>query len=302
MQQDKTRGVLYYNSGSSCLIRMIVSLYSLRKVYDGNISILYPKRDIEEKPFSIKTCHKIGKIFNCDIQEIDMGVPKGKNRVFLERTKYHTITPYEISLSIDSDTVIIDKRITDYFDAAEENEFALAQFSDWKPNNGVIRKRIAYWEKHYPEDVQAAWDFGHGINCGLFAFRKDSQIMQQWYDKAIIGRETFIADESCMQLLIPHNPVKIMGSEYNTSCKYDKNIHKADYPVVIHFHGKKHCRMSDEGYPTNNAEYWLYYFNQCIENNIFKQLNIDIVYSDYDDKTFRKNQTLIHRYLKEMNE
>jgi len=277
---------------------MIVSLYSLRKVYDGNITILYPTRDNEENKYAVKTCKNVAEIFNCSVQEIDMGVPEGKNRVFLERTKYHTITPYDISMSIDSDTVVVDPRIVDYFDAAEENEFALAQFAQWTTNHGVVHKRIQYWMKHYPEEVQAAVDFGPAINCGCFAFRKDAQIIQVWHDKAIVGRESFIADETCMQMLIPYYPIHILPSAYNTSCKYDNKILDEGYPVVIHFHGKKHCRMSDDGQPLHNAEFWLFYFAHCVLDGIFDKLNMDVQLEDYGDNMFGKNQKKVLEYLR----
>ena len=36
----ESRGVIYYNKGKKCVIRLITSLWSLIKVYNGNITVL----------------------------------------------------------------------------------------------------------------------------------------------------------------------------------------------------------------------------------------------------------------------
>jgi len=292
-----SKGVIFYNSGNSCLIRMIVSLYSLREVYDGNISIFYPSRDVGENNFAIKVCKKACEIFNADLQEIDMGVPEGKNRVFLERTKYHTVTPYDVSMSIDSDTVVLSDKITDILDAAEEHEYALASFSNWQTSSGMVSKRIKTWEEHYPELIEPALTFGPAINCGCFAFRKDAEIMKVWHDKAIVGRDTFICDETCMQVLLPSYPHKVLSSAYNTSCKYDKRISDSDYPVMVHFHGKKHCRFNEGGQPLNNCDIWMYFFMQCLTEGVFEKLGMNVPDESYQDKQFRKNLKHIKNFL-----
>jgi len=292
-----TKGVIYYNSGDSCLIRLIVSLYSLRRVYDGNIVIFYPMRDVGDHNFSIGICKKLGEIFNCDVQRIKNLAPEGKNRVFLERTKYHTVTPFDISMSIDSDTVVMSPKIVDFLDFAEDYEYVVASFADWGTSSGMVSKRIKFWEEHYPELIEDALSFGPAINCGCFAFRKDAEIMGEWYNKAIKGRDSFICDETCMQILLPQYPHKILGSQYNTSCKHDININLPGYPVMVHFHGKKHCRMHNSGLPMNNADIWMYFFYQCITNGIFADLEMDVLEKHYGDKIFTQHLDQIKTFL-----
>lgn len=292
-----SRGIILYNSGTSCLIRTIVCLYSLRQVYDGNIVIFYPSRDCDDNKFAIKVCERAGDIFNCEVKMIDMNVSKGKNRIFLERTKYHTKTPFDVSMSLDSDTIVLDRRIQDYLDAAEENEYSIASFAKWGTSRGMICRRILYWHVHYPDLIEAAVAYGSAINCGCFAFRKDSRLMNAWYEHALVGRNTFIADETCMQVLLPHYPHQLLSSNYNTSCKYDKHITDKDYPVMIHYHGKKHCRFDDNGKPKNHCHLWLNFLAECVRKGIFDKLGMDISQNNYGDKMFRKNSENILRYV-----
>jgi len=276
---------------------MIVSLYSLRQVYSDNISIFYPTRDKDDHEFAIGVCKQVASIFDCNVQEIDPCVPAGKNRVFLERTKYHEVTPYDVSLSIDSDTVVLDARITDYLDKAEKYEFVLASFAEWKTHKGTIAKRIKYWEKHFPDVISDALEFGPGINCGCFAFRKDAEMMGSWYDSAVLGRESFICDETCMQVLLPHHEHWVMPSRYNTSCKYDQHINDDGYPIMVHFHGKKHCRIGDDGQPKHNSEYWLYFFERCINDGVFDKVGMDVLNEHYGDKMYRRYKKSILEYI-----
>jgi len=283
-----TRGIIYYNSGTKCLLRMFVSLVSLRKVYNGNVVIFYFSRDVIDTPEAVEHCKAIAERFNCTTQEIDLNVPKGKNQVFLERTKYCEVTPFDVSLSLDSDTIVQLHKISHYFDAAEENEFSIAQFADWKTYGGLIAKRIKYWDIHHKHLVERALEFGPAINCGCFAFRKDSKIMRDWYSHAVVGRDSFIADETCMQLLLPIFRHKIMPSVYNYSCKYEKNPVKD--AIMIHYHGKKHCRCDQLGTPLYNANQWLnHYMMHCNKSETFKLQSTDRMYQKYNDE--------IHRYM-----
>jgi hypothetical protein len=264
-----------------------VSLYSLRKVYDGPIALFFPRRDRKLNPESISFCFAIADYFNCTPIEIDVGVEFGKNLVFLERTHYHKITPFETSISIDSDTIVVSPRIVDYFDAAEKNEFSIAKFGTWGTRGGVIRKRLSVWEDLYPELMEDAIEFGSAINCGCFCFRRDAKIMQDWFDHAVKRRDTFIADETCMQLLLPQYPHKLMDACYNTSCKYDKKIHEDGYPVMIHYHGKKHCRLNDKGKPLFRSERWVEVYDRCRQEDIFRTVGMD-ENDSYGDKMVRR--------------
>jgi len=291
-------GIVYYNSGMSCLIRMVVSMFSLRQVYDGDILLYYPKRDVNVQTFAIKTCERIAEHFDCGIQVLDLDVPPGKNLVFLERTKYHTVTPFDVSVSLDSDTVVLSPRIIEFIATAKEHEFSIAHFANWGTQGGVVSKRIKYWNQHHPNLVGPALDYGSAINCGCFGFRKDSQIMKVWYDRAVVGRESFIADETCMQLLLPKYPHKLLESAFNCSCKYDDKIDDPAYPVVVHFHGKKHCRFSDEGFPLHHSLIWLYYFEQCLIQGVFDKVGMNVLENDYDDKMYRKHKNNIFDIVK----
>lgn len=262
-----TNGVIYYNTGLKCLPRLLVSLYTLRKHYSGSVTILSQGEESHPK------CHEIAKSVDGDnhVKEVNYGVPNGNNKTFLEACLSHLTTPYITSMWLDADTIICGD-IIDIINTAEEHEFAVCQFANWTSKSRVA-SRIKAWEKLYPDMMEKALNFGPAINCGVFAFRRDAKVMQDWYNLALPGRENFLADETCLQVILHKYPHKILPAKYNCSCKYGK----VDDPDVriIHFHGKKHCRV---GLPFN-AKLW---FDKFIEVTNLNLANVTSWASQYD--------------------
>ena len=167
-------------------------------------------------------------------------VPPGHARALLCKTQLHLHTPYDTSILLDADTVTLGD-ITPIFEAAESSGFAVAQFSDWK-TTGRIRKRIEEWRPIVGDKwTDEALAYGPAINTGVYGFRRDSKLMADWYEIAVKNRAGFIPDETCCQVMLPRYPHVIMPARFNVSCRYGTLTDA----VVVHMHGRKHCRMTD---------------------------------------------------------
>lgn len=227
-------GVVYYNRGRKLLVRLIVSLYSLRQHWTGPITIL-SEGDHE-------ACEKIAKWFQCELIRVTFPTVGGKNEVFVNACLVGKHTPYDVTTWIDSDTLVVGE-IYDLFTAAEEHEFAIAQFADWTTHRGRIYKRIKAWEGLLPEQwIAEAIALGPAVNCGVFAFHKRSSLVRDWYSYAVKGLATMIPDEVCCQILLAQYPHKIMPPEFNVSCKYGEPFSEDNR--IVHYHGRKHCRYT----------------------------------------------------------
>lgn len=260
-----SKGVIYYNTGQKCLPRLLVSLHSLRKHYGGPVTILSQGKESHEH------CHKIAKAISdtlvygnnqnaINVKEVDYGVPNGSNKAFLEACLSHLSTPYAVSMWLDADT-IVRGGIMDILNAAEEHEFAVCQFANWT-SSGRVASRIKAWSKLYPEWIEPALKFGPALNCGVFAFRREAKVMQDWYNLALPGRENFLADESCLQTILHRYPHMILPAKYNCSCKYG-DVNDPDVRI-IHYHGRKHCRA---GLPFA-GKIWMDTFLEVVELNM----------------------------------
>lgn len=264
------RGVVYYNTGNKMIVRLAVSLHTLRKHYDGPCTIL------SEGEASHAACNAIAEKYQADCRHIKMMKATEeckKNVAYLNACLINDHTPYDTTMWIDSDTTI-HGTFEEMFDAAEEHDFAISQFSDWR-TSGKIGKRIRNWEGILPDHwIERALEFGPAINCGVFAFKKDTALVRDWYNLAKQGQYTMIPDETCCQVMLaqPEYKNKIMPQYFNCSCKYGERwINQAK---IVHYHGRKHCRF-DNGEPQFHSNFW---YNQ------FEEIRDWWVIKDYKSK------------------
>lgn len=253
-ESQQSRGVIYYNRGTGCTVRLLVSMMSLRKHYAGPITIL--SEGEESHPY----CERIGKALGVRVKRWESGVSPGKNAAFLAKTLLNQGTPYDITLAIDSDTLILGA-IEELFDAAEKGSFCVAHFANRLTTRGVLNRRLRRWADIAQSDLEAAIRFGPAINTGVMAFTKDASIFQEWYTLAEKGRHHFIPDEVSCQLLLHRHKHQIVDGRWNRSCKHDN----PDLPdtKIIHYHGKKHCR---DGLPFHGRK-WVMAFQEAYRAN-----------------------------------
>lgn len=251
----KTRGVIYYNTGRSCGVRLLVSLFSLRQHYSGPVTLL------SEGAESHELCSRIASALGAAVVEWDCGVPPGPNRAYLAKTRYHLGSPYDTTLALDSDTLVTGP-VEELFELTEKHSFCVAQISNWITSGSTIARRIREWEALYPQEVAAALAFGPAINCGVVAFTRDSALCRDWCATALPGREFFIPDEVCCQLMLPRYPHHILDGRWNRSCKHDDP--GLPDTRIIHYHGRKHCRP---GLP-HHGKLWVDMFERARSLNL----------------------------------
>lgn len=258
-ENRKTHGIIYYNSGKSCLVRLAVSISSLRKVTDWPTTILCDAASYDD-------CIKIGNQFNVDVKIADMAV-NNRNDALLNRCLLHKYTPYKTNIYIDADTLILKDAFLKLHKEADRFGFVLAQFADWTPKTGVIAKRIAEWSNI--TDTRKAMDYLFAINCGVFAFKTDSKLMADWYDFARKGDKFFIPDEVGCQIMLPDYPHNVVDSSFNLSCKFGRITKRTK---IIHYHGRKHCRI-ENGVYLHKSDLWYAEFDKikhfpCVAENV----------------------------------
>lgn len=250
-------GIAYLNCGTSCLPRLLVSISSLRRFYSGEITIVYFGTE------GVDICKAISKEYKVKI--IQLKELSGKNSHFLEKTRMHKYVDYEDTLFLDSDTLIMSD-ISELFREIEESEFVVPAFSDWKMNSKTICKRTSHWQDYFPDLykklIRSDWP---SINVGVFGFSKDSELMLNWHGVAEKCKSSFIPDECACHLLLHKYKHKIISNIYNYSCSKDHSLIKD--AKIIHYHGKKHVRMNDNGFLLFHSELWVDHFIQLYLKN-----------------------------------
>jgi len=243
-----TKGVLLLNVGTKCMIRSLVCVHSLRKVYKGQITLICAG---EQEPWYTDLMVSMG--VNIQME------PKLNCRCLVYKAKLWKVAPYELNVFIDADFVVL-KPIDEYFEHIKKHDFCTGEFAGWKTSGGKIKKRIMAWKKVFPELMDGAVKFGKAVNTGMFGFQKGKSepFLKEWEHVTETGQDTGcsrIPDELGCQLLCHKHDVWIAPVTWGMSVKHGE---KLDEPHCIHYHGKK----SALDFPTCTAwktNYWELY-------------------------------------------
>jgi hypothetical protein len=267
---EESRGIILFNRGEKCILRAIVCLYSLRKHYDGKVTFFL------EQPYP-REFDEVCKYFNCDI------VHNEENHnlsVLVRKTDMFGNPPYDRTLWIDSDTVIVGK-LDEMFDYLDDYDVCIPNFCNWISSGHHISKRIKRF-KDIIEDkyIEEALKSHPAINTGVLSFKKSDKwkkFVNDWVNVADAGskKHVFISDEVSFQVLYPS--IKDWGlscfiapSKFNVSVMYGEQI---EDKRCIHAHGQKHC------IDVPLAQVWKDTFKEMCDNNI-ANINYFLKYAD----------------------
>lgn len=257
-----TSGVIYLLTGPAHGIRLVVSLWSLRRHYDGPITV-YTTHPVS---------HHIGELCQQDLRlrvehRRTSSVELPKNSSFLTKLEILPSVPYDVAVYLDADTLVTGC-IQPLLDSAKESGFAATQFANWTSSGRVVRKRIEAWrevkqshfDNHWLQQlIDEALESRPAVNGGVFGFRQNAEILSTWRDLSYAGWETFICDEIALQLLLPRFPHQVLDCRFNCSPVF-AGSHKD--VRIWHFHGEKHLNREEA------RQLWWPAYCICVAENI----------------------------------
>lgn len=261
-----SRGVIYLiNESNGFNMRLAISIWSLRKHWEGWITILVN----EGGSVSMDDMNAIADHFDCDVQEFPH-VGKGRKISLPIKTRLHEFTPYDCTVFIDADT-FVQGSIDELFEMAEDHKTGMV-FTDWGWVCGgrKMQKRLRPWiEAGYFDQPPEAFP---AVNTGVFAFRKDTKVMPEWARICHEGMpviKDFYADESCGGLLAWKMGTCIAPPKFNRSI-LEPDLKEANDAVIVHGHGKKHIRqawLEPEDIRPPGSVAWCKAFEECVADH-----------------------------------
>jgi len=245
------QGIVYLLCGMKAAERLVVSIHTLRNHWDGSIAILTTTKEEQQ------LARRIASDLSCQVLLIqELG-----NRAMLAKTFIPDYTPYEETLFLDADTVVIGR-----MDEMFGYPLTLTQFAKWVSNKRFTEKWIRQWKEHVKREdfldmIQMQLDHPYpALNTGVFAFRRDNANLVLWKTLAGLFPTAKMIDQTAMQILTSTIPHRIMDDRFNNSAIHG---HETVDVRLIHFHGgKRHC--SDNEY----AMVWKESFRKAIEANV----------------------------------
>ena len=266
----ESRGVILFNRGSKCTVRAIVTLYTLRHYWHGDVTFFL------EDPYP-KEFEKVCEYFNCNI----VHVSNPGSKALVRSAEVCLDSPYDKTMWLDSDVMVVGP-IYEMFDYLDDYEVAIPHFAGWWTNGRIISRRLKRYKGIADQKlIDKATSGKHAsANTGILSFRKDSRFIKDWIELSRKGDgKMFIPDETAFQVLYPSyedmypdgDGVFIAPLKFNISVKHDPGT---EDPRIIHYHGQKHVLPGNE-----KCNDWKKVFQHMCDSNI-ANINYFLQYAD----------------------
>jgi hypothetical protein len=157
--------VLYFNRGTSCYIRLLVSIFSLRKHYSGPVKLMQ-EGELDQPIAAI-------------LEQLGVTVqllPLTAEPVLVARASLWRVMEEDYALMLDADTIVRGP-IDEFFNWIKAQGFVASWFTGWRTTGGTMRKRIEEWKKVVPEMVPPAVAYGKAINGGVQGWSKGTSML-----------------------------------------------------------------------------------------------------------------------------
>lgn len=221
--------VLYFNRGTSCYIRLLVSIFSLRKHYTGPVKLMQ-EGELDQPIAAV-------------LEQLGVTVqllPPTPDPVLVARASLWRLLEEDYALMLDADTIVRGP-VDEFFGWIKERGFVASWFTGWRTSGGTMRKRIEEWKKVVPQMVPPAVAYGKAINGGVQGWSKGTSMLPAYEALTrqghAAGCNRIVLDEIALQLLLPHHQHHLADHVWNTSGAFG-DVTSAR---IVHYHGRKHC-------------------------------------------------------------
>lgn len=266
--------VVYLMSGPAHLPYLVASLHSLRKHYAGEVQIHAWEEsfDIVQR---IADDPQLGDV-NAYPRKPALRRSDGvkSNAQFFDKIQLMASVPHsEWNVYVDADTLVMGSIDVLLGPITPSTSFMATQFNDWRTGGGVIAKRLHDLNQFADRDIRCHVDrviLGNypSVNGGVFACRRNSGILTQWYAWCMLCRSSFIADEKCLHLFSGTSGSGfevLQGGAYNCSPKYQPKELRNEDVAIWHFHGDSNVRPNK---CQRGVDMWYPVWQQCLDANV----------------------------------
>jgi len=274
MVEDKpTVSVNYLMSGPAHLPYLVVSLFTLRRWWDGPIrlhawdeSIDIVDKIAEDKRLSITKVHRREP-------ELRRKDGMGGNSQFADKIRMMQGVPDTAAIYLDADTMVTGSLSDLVIPLIEDGieEFAGTQFNNWRTNSGVVKKRIQRLEGRQSVNQKAVELLLNNpmpsVNGGVFSCYPRTELLAKWYEWTCDCRDLFIADETVLHAVMAESFQTKFGivaeGTHNSSPRHSQ-LHP-NQVHVWHFHGDSNVRPNKS---PRGVDLWWPVYQQCLKWNI----------------------------------
>lgn len=234
-------GVLYVLIGEKHSVQAVVSLWSLRRHWDGPVAIAAGDTPSRELAVRIAQDGRFGNV--CTVPfDYKRVIRKGSGSVYATKTRMGELSPFDRTVFLDADTLVAGD-FTDLFPEKGTDEVRLTQFCDWTTAGRMISGRVRGWMDVCPDLASRSLRHSYpAINTGVMGFTSRSTPFMKCWQETAMKKVVFICDEIACQLIFLDFPHVVLDHRWNCSPPltptYIPGVNDGDVRVW-HGHGRK---------------------------------------------------------------
>lgn len=255
-----TSGVIYFLCGNwrKYLGPLLVSLHSLRKWWDGPVSVCITHDLVDPLRY-----REIPSMKTFDGATIVPLAPVRRHAHYVTKAILWRHSPFDQTILLDADTICTGP-IEELFNAP----LTVTKFSNWVTTGKIVGGRIAQWEKRGIRASTAQWlrRLPHpAINTGVVGWNRDAahETLEEWEALSLEGWQCSFTDELAMQILLAESEnkldtwldlecrgegfdrpfeIRLVDDRYNCSPVFGVNREDAR---IWHYHGRRMVRRPE---------------------------------------------------------
>jgi hypothetical protein len=260
-------GFLYFSHDTKHAVRLVVSLFSLRKHWDGPVAIAdtYQSRGIVDRILADGRL-QVEALVRAPFRQLR------RHSCYVAKSSVWRCTPFARgTIMLDCDTMFV-RSPAGLVEIVEDERNApvfVTRFSDWVTTGQLISKRLRQWDRvrcdglNVRKLLKESLDSPHAaVNTGVVAWRAGelaaAEFLEDWERLAQAGARCSFTDELAAQLLLRKHKHTLLSERFNSSVLFSR---ERDREVIRHHHGSKHLRSEDGGL-------WLKHYEECLSLNI----------------------------------
>jgi hypothetical protein len=259
-----TTGIVYLLTSNQLAARLVVSLYSLRKFYDGPITVFSTRPESREIG---ELCARDATL-RVDHRQIAERPGRGHVSAYLTKTLTMLESPYDTTVFLDADTLVVGD-IDRLVQCAQEHEIVATSFCHWQTTDPHLQRLLDTWRTlrapdDFPYDIAQLIDLLSrlpfpAINVGVFGVHKQAAILPHWDRLSCAASEMPLPEEIALQILLPRFEHLILSTKFNCHPSICPDL---DDIRIWHFAAATH--LADEA----SRRHWLPAYQECKELNI----------------------------------
>ena len=243
-----TKGVIYLIYGPKVAERLVVSIWSLRKYWQGPVTVLC-STTAECSLLAIAAIH-------LNFELIPVHAEPCPHPHWLAKARVPEYSPYDETIYLDADTLV-----TGPIDDLFGHELTLTEHYKWTTRGSLTRRRIKAFAVLRDRKVDAMIEHQlnnvlPAVNGGVLAFRKDTDGLAEWYELTKRLPEYPLSEQTALQLLTSVLPHRFADERFNRMAEIGLAIRDVR---IWHFYGQRHCWPNSQ---------WIPAFQEACELNV----------------------------------